>query len=500
MKELITMMCKVARLIALVAVIAIAGGIIFGGRIGSWLKGGRTVAAADQQRTVHAGEAAPAAEPDPNNPGRKVLFWYDAMNPQSHYNKPGKAPDGMDLLPKYADDDSGSATAAAQSSGAPGERKVLYWYDAMNPQRRYDKPGKAPDGMDLVPKYAEGDEAAMSNMPVGTVKISAQKQQLIGVRTTTVEREGLVRTLRTVGQVTADERKLSHIHLKVSGWVEDVYADYVGQLLKKGQPLFTIYSPDLVATEEEYLIAKRGETALGNSQFPDVAQGSHSLLQSTRERLKLWDISEEQIKKLDESRQVTRTMTYYSPIDGFIMERKAYPHTAITPDTDLYTIADLSDIWINAEVYEFEVPYIRLGQTAQAQLSYYPGKTYTGKVTYIYPTVDPVARTVKVRLEFPNPNFELKPQMFANVEFKINYGKQILLPQEALLDSGEKQYVFLAHGDGMFEPRQVETGAKLDGKVAITSGLKPGDTVVLSGNFLIDSESRLKSAMGGMKH
>lgn len=497
------MIRKITRYLALVAVIVIAAGIIFGGRIGTWLKGERTVAIAAAPQSGQQASTVAAAAPDPNNPGRKVLYWYDAMNPQQRYTKPGKTPDGMDLVPKYADDSAGTSSATSQPPAqptAPGERKVLYWYDAMNPQRTYGKPGKAPDGMDLVPKYAEGDEAAMSNMPVGTVKISSQKQQLIGVRTATVQREELVRTLRAVGQVTADERKLSHIHVKVSGWIEDVYADYVGQLLKKGQPLFTLYSPDLVATQEEYLIAKRGETALGKSPFPDVAQGSQSLLQSARERLKLWDITDEQIKKLDESRQVSRTMTYYSPTDGFVMERKAYPQTAITGDTDLYMIADLSEIWINAEVYEFEVPYIRVGQTAQAQLSYYPGRIYTGKVTYINPTVDPVARTVKVRLEFANPKFELKPEMFANVEVKINYGKQIVLPQEALLDSGEKQYVFLAHGDGMFEPRQVETGAKLDGNVMITSGLKPGDTVVLSGNFLIDSESRLKSAMGGMKH
>ena len=486
------MLRKTLRILALVAVIALAIGAVFGSKVVAFFQHGHPASGTASQ---------PAGAPSE----RKVLYWYDAMNPQRRYDKPGKAPDGMDLVPKYADDTSGAQGAGLSSQqsatpAAPGERKVLYWYDAMNPQRTYDKPGKAPDGMDLLPKYAEGDEAAMSKLPVGTVKISAQKQQLIGVRTATVQREELVRTLRTVGQVTADERTLVRIHLKVSGWIENVYADYVGQLLKKGQPLFTIYSPDLVATQEEYLIAKRGETALGNSQFSEVAQGSKSLLNSARARLKLWDISDEQIKKLDESRQMSRTMTYYSPTDGFILERKAYPQTAITPDTDLYTIADLSNIWINAEVYEFEVPYIRVGQTAQAQLSYYPGKTYTGKVTYIYPTVDPVARTVKVRLELPNPKYELKPQMFANVEFKIDYGKQILLPQEALLDSGQKQYVFLAHGDGMFEPRQVETGAKLDGKVLITSGLKPGDTVVLSGNFLIDSESRLKSAMGGMKH
>ena len=496
------MMRKVARLLALAAVIVIVVWILFGGRIGSWLKSDRNVAAAAQHLGGHDTGAAPAAGGGPQSAERKVLYWYDAMNPQRHYDRPGKAPDGMDLVPQYADDSSGTPAGgpSSQQPAAPGERKVLYWYDAMNPQRRYEKPGKAPDGMDLVPKYAEGDDSGMSNMPVGTVKISAQKQQLIGVRTSTVQREGLVRTLRTVGRVAVDERKLAQIHLKISGWVENVYADYVGQLLKKGEPLFTIYSPDLVATEEEYLIAKRGETALGDSQFPSVAQGSQSLLNSTRERLKLWDITDEQINRLDESGKVSRTMTYYSPTDGFILERKVYPHMAITPDTELYMIADLSDIWINAEVYEFEVPYVQVGQTAQAQLSYYPGRTYTGRVAYVYPTVDPVARTVKVRLEFPNPNFELKPEMFANVEFQINYGKQILLPQEALLDSGERQYVFLAHGEGMFEPRQVETGAKVDGKVMITSGLKPGDTVVLSGNFLIDSESRLKSAMGGMKH
>ena len=399
--------------------------------------------------------------------------------------------------------------SASQKTTAGTERKVLYWYDAMNPQHHYNKPGKAPDGMDLVPQYAKENSARaatntaapeMAKMPAGTVKIAPDKQQLIGVRTEIVARQSLVRSVRTTGQLTSDETKLAHVHVKINGFIDKAYVDYIGQLVKKGQPLFTLYSPDLVATEEEYLIAKRGAKNLGTSEFAEVSQGSQSLLRSTRERLKLWDISDEQIKKLDETGEVTRTLTFYSPVSGFVTDRKAFPQTAVTPDMDLYLISDLSTIWVNADVYEYEVPFVKVGQTADMQLSYYAGKTYTGKITYIYPTVDSVSRTVKVRIEFPNPNFELKPQMFANVQLKINYGKQILVPQEAVMDSGDKQYVFVVHEGGVFEPRTIQMGAKLEGKVVVLSGLSAGETIVTSGNFLIDSESRLKSAMSWMQH
>jgi RND family efflux transporter MFP subunit len=396
--------------------------------------------------------------------------------------------------------------SASQTPAAGSERKVLYWYDAMSPQRHYDKPGKAPDGMDLVPQYAEGSTSQSASttstapMPAGAVRIAPDKQQLIGVRTATVARQSLVRTVRTTGQLTSDETKLAHIHVKVNGYIDKGYVDYIGQLVKKGQPLFTLYSPDLVATQEEYLIAKRGAKDMGTSQFPEVAQGSQSLLRSARERLKLWDISDEQIKKLDETGEVTKTLTFYSPVSGFVTDRKAFPQTAVTPDMDLYLISDLSTIWVNADVYEYEVPFVKVGQTADMQLSYYAGKAYTGKITYIYPTVDPVSRTVKVRIEFPNPHFDLKPQMFANVQLKIDYGKQIVVPQEAVMDSGDKQYVFVVHEGGVFEPREIQMGAKLEGNVVVLSGLKAGETIVTSGNFLIDSESRLKSAMSGMQH
>jgi RND family efflux transporter MFP subunit len=480
------MLRKSLGIFAVIVVIAI--GAIYGSKILGYF------------RHQHAGTVA-AGNSGGGTAERKVLFWYDAMNAQHHYDKPGKAPDGMDLVPQYADNGAQGVSAGDTSKPASsGERKIVFWYDPMHPAYKSDKPGIAPDcGMQLVPKYADEDKG-MSTMAVGTVKIALDKQQLIGVRTAKVERAPLVRSVRTTGQITADETKIEHVHVKISGYIDKVYVDYVGQLVKKGQPLFTVYSPELVATEEEYLIAKRGEKNLGASEFREVSQGGQALLRSARERLKLWDITDTQIRRLDQSGEVSRTLTFFSPVDGFVMDRKAFPQTAITPDMDLYQITNLSIIWVNADVYEYEVPFVKVGQTAKMQLSYYAGKTYTGKITYIYPTVDPVTRTVKVRIEFPNPKYDLKPQMFANVDLKINYGTPILVPQEAVMDSGDKQYVFLVHDGGMFEPRTIQIGAKLDGKVVVLSGLQPGDTIVTSGNFLVDSESRLKSAMGGMQH
>jgi len=473
------MLRKIIRILALLAVIAFAVGVTLS----------KGVYAIFQHQHSASQATAPAAE-------HKVAFWYDAMNPQHHYQKPGKAPDGMDLVPQYADENGTIPMDAASTPGS--ERKIVYWYDPMHPAYKADKPGTAPDcGMQLVPKYAD-DEA--TKMPTGTVKIEREKAQLIGMRTEIADRQSLMRSVHTTGQVTSDETRLAHVHVKTSGYLDKVYVDYIGQLVRKGQPLFTIYSPDLLATEEEYLIAKRGANALGTSQFAEISQGSQSLLRSTRERLKLWDMSDDQIKRLDETGEVTKTLTFYSPTSGFVTDRKAFPQTAVTPDMDLYVISDLSRIWVNADVYEYEVPFVKVGQTADVQLSYYAGKTYRGKITYIYPTVDPVSHTVKVRIELPNRNFELKPQMIANVELKINYGKQILVSQEAVMDSGDKQYVFVVHDGAVFEPRVIQMGAKVDGKVVVLSGLNEGESVVASGNFLVDSESRLKGAMSGMQH
>ena len=394
--------------------------------------------------------------------------------------------------------DDAMATAAAMD--LPTQRRVLFWYDPMHPAYTSDQPGIAPDcGMNLVPKYADEVEA-MQDRPPGTVMLSVEKQQLIGVRTAEVRRERLMRTIRTVGRVEADETKLARIHVKVAGWVEEVYVDFVGKLVKKGQPLFTLYSPELVSTQQEYLIARRGEQYLGESSYREVAEGAETLLRAARERLRLWDITDEQIEKLEQTGAVTRTMTLNSPIDGFVMHRNLFPQTYVSPDTRLYEIADLSTIWVYADIYEYEVPYVRLGQRATMQLSYFPGKSYAGRVSYIYPTLDSKTRTVRVRLDFRNPGFALKPGMFADVEIKINYGVQTLVPSEAVLDSGLRQIVFIAKPGGFFEPRDVQLGARLENQYIVLSGVEPGETIVTSGNFLIDSESRLSTATGGISH
>ncbi len=464
------------RILALVAAAAVIAAILWGGR----------VMAAFQ----HDHGAAQKAGGE-----RKVLYWYDAMNPAHHYDKPGKAPDGMDLVPMYADQVSPPPAGAGMPKTAAGERKILYWYDPMHPQYTSAKPGKAPDcGMDLVPMYA-GEAPAMAP---GAVNIPPDKQRLMGVRTAQVTRDALSRDVHTSGQVAADETRIAHVHVKVTGYIDKVYVDSIAQPVKKGQPLFTLYSPDLVATQEEYLIAKRGAKTLGTSQFTDVSQGAESLLRSARERLKLWDMSDAQIKKLDETGEVSRTVTFYSPVSGFVMDRKAFPQAAATPDMELYTVSDLSRIWVNADVYEYELPFVRVGQRADVQLSYFPGKTWTGRVAFIYPTVDPATHTAKVRIEFPNPGLQLKPGMFTDVILKIDYGRQIAVPQEAVLDSGHGQTVFVVE-DGNFVPRKVTIGAKVDDKVVVLSGLKPGETIVTSGNFLVDSESRLKSATEAMQ-
>jgi RND family efflux transporter MFP subunit len=427
--------------------------------------------------------------------GRKALYWYDAMNPQNHYQKPGKAPDGMDLVPMYEPQQSQSSSAG---QSAADQRKILYWYDPMHPAYRSDKPGTAPDcGMTLVPKYA--DDQDMAKMPVGTIVIPEDKQKLAGVRTTVVERKSLVREIRTTAQIVPDETRISHVHVKVAGYIDQVFVDYVGQLVKKGQPLFTLYSPDLVSTQEEYLIAKRGDATLGTAPFKEVSLGAQSLLDSARKRLKLWDISDEQIKELDQTGKVSRDLTFYSPVTGFVMDRKAFPQTSVTPDTELYTVADLSTVWANADIFEYEVPFVRVGQHVSFTLSYYPGKTYTGEISYIYPTVDPQARTVRVRVQIPNPEFALKPQMFADAQLQVNYGTKVLVPQEAVLDAGTTQQVFVVHSGGVFEPRKVTLGPIIDGNVAVLSGLKPGEIVVSSGNFLVDSESRLKTSIGSVQ-
>jgi multidrug efflux pump subunit AcrA (membrane-fusion protein) len=394
-----------------------------------------------------------------------------------------------------------AAQSGASSTASPEQKKertVLYWVDAMNPANRSDKPGKASDGMDLVPVYAdEGPGGEV--LPPGSIRISPEKQQLIGVQYGTVTESPVSETRRAVGKITYDETRITHVHTKFEGWIDRVFVDFIGKLIEKNQPLLTVYSPELVSTQQELLIAKKGKEYLGSNSNHEIAGNALSLYQSARERLRLWDISDQQIQELEERGTPVRCLTLFSPFSGFVLARNAFENQRITPDTELYTIVDLSTVWVQADVYEYELPKISLGQTATMSLSYFPGRTYTGKVAYIYPQLDNMTRTAKVRLEFPNPDFELKPEMYANIELKFDYGRQISVPEEAVLDSGSEQIVFVARDEGYFEPRRIRLGAKVDQRYIVLGGLKRGEKIVTSGNFLVDSESRLKSAMGAME-
>ncbi|MEW6127491.1 MAG: efflux RND transporter periplasmic adaptor subunit [Acidobacteriota bacterium] len=389
------------------------------------------------------------------------------------------------------------AASAGSASVPKPERKVLYWQDPMHPAYTSDKPGKAPDcGMDLVPVYEDGMDE--SSLPDGTFRISPEKQQLIGVTYGEVTYKRVSRVLKAVGKVDYDETKIVRVHPKVEGWIENVFVDFVGKEVKQGQPLLSIYSPELVSTQQEYLIARKGRIELSESPFAEAVSGSDSLYEATRRRLQLWDISEEQIQELEKRGTPTKAMALYAPADGFVLARNAYAKQRVTPDVELYSIVDLSTVWLVAEIYQNEAPDIRIGQTATFTLSYFPNQTFKGNVAYIYPQMDNETRTLKIRIDVANPQMLLKPEMYANVEIQIDYGKQIVVPQEAVMDSGSEQMVFVGYEGGYLEPRKVQLGENVDGHFIVLSGLKAGERIVTSANFLIDSESKLKSAAAGM--
>lgn len=353
----------------------------------------------------------------------------------------------------------------------------------------------APTG--AVPSAGQNTQGTQG-MPEGAFRISPEKQQLIGVQYGTVEYQSAAKSLRAVGKVAFDETKIVRINPKIEGWVEQVFVDFTGKQVKRGQPLLTIYSPDLVQTQAEYLLAIKGRKELGDSEFVDAAKFSDSLVESSRRRLQLWDITDKQIEEIEKRGEPLRAMTLYAPADGFVLARNAFPRQRVTPDTELYSLADLSKVWVMADVYEMEAADIRVGQPADVSISSYPGRTFRGKVTYINPQLDDSTRTLKVRVELPNPGLLLKPDMYGDVTFRITGGSALVVPREAVMDSGEEKTVFVALPDGYFEPRKVTLGGSVDNRYIVTSGLKAGERVVTSGNFLIDSESRLKSATGGM--
>jgi RND family efflux transporter MFP subunit len=423
--------------------------------------------------------------------GEEKQLYTCGMHPQVIQEGPGTCPIcGMKLTPLKK-----GAEAAGAEPGGPKERKVLYWRAPMDPNYISDKPGKSPMGMDLVPVYAEEEAAPGSH----TIRIDPVTIQNMGIRTTVLRRGPLIKTIRTVGRVDYDEQRVTFINTKFEGWIEKLYVDETGQHVNKGQPLFDVYSRELYSAQEEYLAAVRGLERVANASEM-VKQQSRDLLEAARIKLKYMDVSEPQIQELADTKEIKKTLTIYSPAEGIVTEKMALEGMYVKPGMKLYTIADLSRVWVYVDVYEYQLPWVSVGQEATMTLPYIPGETFEGTVVYIYPYLNERTRVIKVRLEFENPGLELKPGMYANIIIQSHLKDDaLLIPREAYIDSGKRQVAFQYLGSGKFQPREILVGVEgEDEMVEVLHGLDEGDTVVTSGQFLIDAESKLKEAVAKM--
>ncbi len=407
-------------------------------------------------------------------------LWTCGMHPWIIAEEPGLCPIcEMDLTPMKQD----SSSADQESE----ERKILYWRAPMDPMEIYDAPGKSAMGMDLVPVYEDEVIGGVE------VKIDPVTQQNMGIRTKTAQKIPLERTIRTYGHVTYDETRTTQINPKFNGWIEKVHVDFTGQFVKNGSPLFDIYSPELLTAQEEYLEVYKNIGRIKDNR-------SNDLLSSALKRLLYWDVPMDQIREIEKSGEAKKNITIRSPFSGVVTVNNAVDGGSVKAGTLLYRIADLSRVWVEAHIFEYELPWIELGQKTEMTLPYMPGKVFNGTVNYIYPYLQKKTRDVVIRLEFDNPNLELKPDMYADVRIKTSPKKEgIVVPSEAIIRSGERNIVFVTRGQGKFTPRQVTLGLSLDnGMTQILTGLANGEEVVTSGQFLLDSESKLKEAVQKM--
>jgi len=376
-------------------------------------------------------------------------------------------------------------------------KKIKYWVAPMDPKYISNEPGKSPMGMDLVPVYEEQGE---EKEPASTIRIDPVTMQNMGVRLGRVQRKALIKDIRTVGNIIYDETKIFTVNTKFSGWIEKLYVNFVGENVKKGQPLFDIYSPELVTAQEEYLLALEQFKKLGNSAYAHIRDGARRLLEASRTRLHYWDLTEKQIDRIGESGKVSKTITVFSPAAGVVTEKQAFKGHYVKEGEHQYMIVDLSTVWVDVDVYEYELPWVRKGMAADMALSYIPGKKFHGRVLFIYPYLEPKTRTATLRLEFSNPDYHLKPGMYADIYLKSVIAKDsLVIPQEAVIDSGLRKIVFVARGEGKFQPQEIKTG--LEGnqeEIQVLEGLNEGQQIVLSAQFMLDSESRLREAIQKM--
>jgi RND family efflux transporter MFP subunit len=371
------------------------------------------------------------------------------------------------------------------------------WWSARRSITTHQPGGSAPTvATQPVQNSSSGSTLPATETPLAPVQLSAERLQSIGVKFGVVERRRVQDEIRTTGTVAIDETRLSYVQTRFSGYIQKVFADATYKYVQKGQPLFTIYSPELAAAEREYLVAKQNAQGLSQSTVPGVGAGIASLVDASTDRLKQWNLPQREIARLQSSGQVQEELEIDSPVSGYITERNALPNLTVQPDTRLYTIADLSTIWVLAQVFQNDLGRIRIGEPTALTVDSYPGRTFRGRIDFIYPDVDMTTRTARVRLVFSNPNLTLTPGMFVNVTLQVPLGNQLVIPANGVLQSGTRQIVFVDRGAGYLEPRDVQLGAQAGDQYIVLRGLKAGERIVTSANFLIDSESQLQAAIG----
>jgi RND family efflux transporter MFP subunit len=401
---------------------------------------------------------------------------------------------------RQAASDTASATPPS-TAGAPAAakpRKLLYYRNPMGLADTSPTPKKDPMGMDYIPVYEGEDQDSGSATSGNQIRISTDKIQKLGVRTEAASLRALGRAVRAAGRVAADERRVNSISPKFEGYVERLHVNVTGQPVAQGQPLFEVYSPELVSAQREYIIARQGVQAMANAGG-DAQAGMKQLAESSLARLRNWDLSPEQIETLVKTGEARRTITFRSPVNGIVTEKKALQGMRFMPGESLYQVTDLSSVWVLADVFEQDIGLVRTGAMASVKINAYPDKSFSGRITYIYPTLNPETRTVPVRIELANPGQLLKPAMFAQVELQVGAKTPVLaIPESAVIDSGTRQVALVQLQEGRFEPREVKLGAHADNYVEVRDGIKEGEQVVVAANFLIDAESNLKAAIGGL--
>ncbi|SDE28570.1 efflux RND transporter periplasmic adaptor subunit [Belnapia rosea] len=435
---------------------------------------------------------SPAAAPAAPTPGRQALYYQDPSGKPEYSAAPRKAADGRDFVPVYEDTGAPPQPAVAPAPASAGGRgRILYYRNPMGLPDTSPVPKKDSMGMDYIPVHE--DEA---NQPTGTVTVSPERVQMLGVRTEAATERAMTRSIRAVGTIAVDERRLAVVAPRFEGWIQKLLVNETGQAVRRGQPLFEVYSPELAAAEQEYVIARQAEGAMAHAD-PAMRGGTSSIASAALTRLRNFDLPADEVARLRRTGTVGRTLTLTSPMDGTVLEKTALQGMRFAPGETLYRIADLSTVWLLADVFEQDLGLVGPGQDAAINLTAYPDRRFTGKVTFVYPTLNAATRTAKVRIEIPNPEQLLKPDMYATVEIAAPLGSTpvVAVPDSAVLDSGTRQVVLVERATGRYEPRTVSIGRRANGQVEIRQGIRAGEKVVVGANFLIDAESNLRAAL-----